>query len=1380
MKNIFLITALILSLSINSQDLNNNTLSNAIRVKFENSISLPASQNNFVSAQGNLKIGSQTVDQLNQKFHATNMKRVFPYAGKFEEKHRKYGLHLWYDIFTEPGVTVEELKAQYESLQDVSIAEPISIYSHEDFKGAELDSNDPLLTDQWHYNNDGQSGGTLDADISLLEAWNSETGDSRVVVSVHDSGIDTDHPDLVNHLWINDGEIPNDNIDNDNNGFIDDYYGYNFAAAVVGGDPSSVEDYGGHGTHTSGTIAAENNNGVGIAGVAGGSGSGDGVRIMMMRLGDDNGSPYIYNPAPSFIYAADMGAVISSNSWGGGGYDQSIIDAIQYFTTEAGSSNGALDGGLAIFSSGNSSSNFPDYKADLDHLIMVSASNHNDQKAWYSNYGNWVDITAPGGETNSRQSEGVLSTLPGNSYGYYQGTSMACPHVSGVAALLVSKAYGSGLTNAQLEEALLSTADPIDQLNPNYTGSLGSGRLNAENALSAVSRGFGSSGKLLIDPIEIVTEINEGESDIFTVKVVNTNDYEIDVDIESTENWISPNAANISLAPNGVGKFTVDVNAANAGDLLEGQIRFSYISFNSNATSILPISVYTLGEPNISSIDTLNFGTHYIGYPTSQIVEITNDGTNYLTISEAESFTTDYGFDFSDTTLAPSTSLSLPIIFTPSQSGALIDSILFTSDDPNEPKHKIVLLGEGNTLLPPQLALNSEKINIQLPSAINGSGYFILTNDGDETLSYSVTSNPADIVPLDEYSSNYVNIENDQPVQNNGNYNGVGNLLSHQKNPVSIEQGLAWDGEYLWIKESTNSTIYRYDVDSQVVVDSIESIATSISRLDFYNGFLWEHDLNNQIIQYDLNGSIIAQIDLPEQYYFTQGIAVDQDGIWLNSGGQFIVLNYEGEIETQFNNYDAYGLEAIETIGSKIYGLRNGRVIVFTKFSIRDDFYSTYIGGHYQLNTSDIALDGESAWTSFIDYGVLVEFEPFENFINYSYPSSGNVSAGESINVNFEYNINSFMDGLNYNDVFRIYSNDLDNPVVDLPVSLLITGSPQINVSETQISFDSYVGYDAIDTITIRNDGAAPLIVSSVTSSLSDFTFSFSETELGQFESFDLPISVSLIDTDTLEAILQIVSNDADPEEDTINVSLSAIGRLAPEISIQPDSLVISLYESQIDSLPITITNSGDGSLFYSILNEPVNQSLSSIISKSETFSDGFVLDSKDDTVPPESISFYNSSSESISSDLTTDSFHQANFTNLEDVLSSLDENNEIITSVLDSRYLFRDGIYGNSISDGGGDMYDGGNRLSTDLGGYLEYSNSNIYSDQAYLGNESYFTAKYDGLFVFSADLEGVSSFSINGDLGADGSGSVDGSVLSFNYRGIEWLGFVKRVYNT
>lgn len=305
----------------------------------------------------------------------------------------------------------------------------------------------------WGLHNTGQSGGTVDADIDAPEAWDITTGSSNIVIAVIDTGVDMTHVDLSVNIWTNPGEIPGNGKDDDGNGYIDDVHGWDFSAND--NDPSDTNTCK-HGTHVSGTIGAIGNNGNGVTGVNWN------VKIMPLRfLGGLLCSGSDANAIKAIEYAADKGVRIANNSWGGGGYNRALEDAIRnsnmIFVAAAGNEN-------------NNNDLKPSYPASfpLDNIISVAATDHNDLRASFSNYGlASVDLAAPGVK--------IASTIPGNKYAYFDGTSMATPHVSGVVGLLLSE--NPALENWQIVWKILQGVD--EKGLPVLSG----GRLNAYHSL---------------------------------------------------------------------------------------------------------------------------------------------------------------------------------------------------------------------------------------------------------------------------------------------------------------------------------------------------------------------------------------------------------------------------------------------------------------------------------------------------------------------------------------------------------------------------------------------------------------------------------------------------------------------------------------------------------------------------------------------------------------------------------------------------------------------------------------------------------------------------------------------------------------------------------
>ncbi len=449
--------------------------------------------------------GLPNLDRLMQQVQATSIQRMFPRHAA-PAKAGEVDLTKFYVLEYSSPMDAFTISKELSQLPEVQYAEPWFIYSVNE---AAFTPSDTLLPQQWAL-----------AKVQADSAWNISQGDTSVVIGIIDTGVQWDHPDLNNNIWINPGESGLDTsnndkqtngIDDDTNGFVDDYHGWDFMGAtfanpIEDNNPSPTTTVLTHGTHVAGIASASTDNVTGI------SGMGFRCRILPIKATADNDGtarpgPYIERGFEGIVYAADMGADIVNLSWGGYGASQAELEVINYATAK---------GTLVVAAAGNDNVTTPEYPASYPNVISVAATDVSDGKAPYSNYGNAIDVTAPGGN-GSGSSTAILSTWYPNSYQSIYGTSMASPLVAGICALV--KSYFPSYTNLQVGEQVRATCTgnfPAEFL-------FGKGRVNALKALTVSTSAIRVSSIIVKDSIGGNNNGNLEPNETFTIGADFTN-----------------------------------------------------------------------------------------------------------------------------------------------------------------------------------------------------------------------------------------------------------------------------------------------------------------------------------------------------------------------------------------------------------------------------------------------------------------------------------------------------------------------------------------------------------------------------------------------------------------------------------------------------------------------------------------------------------------------------------------------------------------------------------------------------------------------------------------------------------------------------------------
>jgi hypothetical protein len=1122
------------------------------RIKFKAVAEKQLETPNQLKSQSGIAVtGIREVDALSQQLDVKNGKALLSdlYNSPLKsatiqtERHKKYGLHLWYEFETGKDVNLAELIQRYKKLESVEIVEPVfKIIPIRPVKnptrktgntGAILQNwvpDDEHFPEQWHYHNTGQYDGREDSDIDLPEAWESIQGNPEVIVAVIDQGVDFNHPDLAGNIW-----------------------------PGIGPEGESTTP-GDHGTHVAGTIAAINNNGIGVSGIAGGSGNNDGVRIMSLDLfnGQHGMSTLEMN-----VWAADNGAAISQNSWGYMApdyYNQSDIDGINYFNEHGGGD--VMDGGITFFAAGNDNDAGDWYPGCYEGAISVAATNNSDQRSWYSNYGDWVDISAPGGETSSTYEAGILSTVTNGGYNFYQGTSMACPHVSGVAALVLSLAPGF-LTNEELASILLTSADNHYTSNPGYEGMMGTGRLNAFNAIEMTQEYLGS----IRNPFSFAARAIS-ENSIQLTWELNDNADHVMIAISKDGNFGSPENAssyNIGdeLPEGGVIHYVGNNLTTEITDLKRNTTYYFRIwSFDANKEYSYGRSAQTKTfSPQIDlSAEIIDYGTTYLGYPENFILEIKNDGESDLALSEI-AFSNDNFSSSEDPTVIPSgSSHDWEIISNSTHTGSHTGTLSFTTNAPGKERISLSLFTHVSDLIP-SLEYAPSEIEETLHSGSSKTRFIELSNTGDGDMRFSIVKQEISTTELTAPKTPIAG----SPVP----------AIKDQLKPRSYENremkesGGSEDAAFFWettthdwIDISDGTELYLEDDDSK-------NVPLGFNFNYFDSSFNSINIKSNGWVSFTNNSDWFPA-------------CIPEEGGAICPFGEDLDPDTDSKIRYKTIGNQPSRKFVIEYNNIKLYNssVRNTFQIVLT------ESFNTILFQYSTMESTPISLgienyDGSAGIgncgieETFINPEIItsnlsIQFRPDE--VLSIFPPSGLIMSGQSKTVSVDINAEGLVENTYYWDLI-IAHNDPRQKEVAIPITLNILGAPDLQTNTDTISMSpTFWGTTSQKSFILDNTkGNKGLTISNIAISGPPFSIgSWPETvPPGEQEAIELFFSPE--QGNYVEGSFTIFSDDPDTPEKTIYIVGEGI--IPPEVEATPDQFNVELYSGTSEQKRLTITN---------------------------------------------------------------------------------------------------------------------------------------------------------------------------------------------------------------
>jgi hypothetical protein len=789
------------------------------------------------------------------------------------------------------------------------------------------------------------------------------------------------------------------------------------------------------------------------------------------------------------------------------------------------------------------------------------------------------------------------------------------------------------------------------------------------------------------------------------------------------------------------------------------------------------LTVNITGEADITlGATALDFGEVFLGATAKDSVLISNNGTDVLTISSITNSHADYTTSINTLQLNAGDQAYLVVDFSPIAVGASVDVVTISSDDPDEGVVTIDVTGEG--VEQPIIDVVPGSLTADLLTGETATQTLTIHNTGGSALDFALSIENV-IVNLNLTAKFNIpertmiggnSIENSSDVQ----VNSFNQALSAEDPSILVIQNTdSWGtqmAEEIFTQFAIASEVIGYELIETTDFNNYDIIITVGDESSAYY-----QELSNQVTKFEdfVNAGGIVQYQLA-----TQGDDVD------------IV----GGVQTIFGNQENANLVVDAT-----HPLTTGLPAILQGSSANHTFFTNLTPStgtisetqnsndpttiEYSYGQGTVIATGMT-WgylvSSGLDAGLMmynslayvIELSAVQQFISLG-TESGTIVAGDNELIDVEFDASGLYGGV-YQAEIIVQSNDPVMSEVVVPVTLNVQGAPDVQLSTTSLDFEGvFVGGSKLDSLLISNIGSDVLTIATINNVDGAYETSIGSMVLNPNEETYLVVEFIPASLGSIADVITIVSDD--PDQPSLTVDLIGTGIDPPMIAVSPSSLTSNLLSEQSETQQITITNNGSADLDYNLhLAEVEFTVTSSVVAKSEIFNGVKNPLTKEEA--PKVVSTTHKEKEFLR---TKDNDIVPTTTNeLAEVLDELNTNYNSITSLVPDLYEFLDGASGIAISDGGNDMYDQGNLLSTNLGSYLTYTNGVISASEIF-NNEEYFTAKYPGLFVMVADMSNVDYFEITGNLGADGSGSVDGVVLNAQQSGTSYYGFVKRVFN-